>query len=298
MAGMQAQHTEIEAKPSAAGPALGLGKLLCERSSPEGPWIWGVLLLALALSATVGLVTALTLPEPHLLSVWIAAGIAAPALTGGLVCLRPRGGDVAFYEEGASWQAFGRTKTVRYTEADRIRYDVVRERDKRGELPPVLEMLIRTSRGTIRYRGEYLTRIRSTGFMGPKVALSIDELDDVRERVASVIADRLQEALGQGKAINWCGEAELTTGGLVLMRGARQGDVIRYRSIERIGEKDGLLSLLRDGQSRAILTMPTGGMNFWPCLVLLERLVIEQRRAAEAAEASSQSGATVAETVL
>jgi hypothetical protein len=101
------------------------------------------------------------------------------------------------------------------------------------------------------------------------------DLDAIRQHLARRIAERMEGQLKQGQPVVWTGELRFLPDGLEYLEAAGRQQphrvVLPYRqcSFRLVG---GDCWVLAGGSAQPVLTLSTGAVNFYPGLVLLERL--------------------------
>ena len=119
-------------------------------------------------------------------------------------------------------------------------------------------------------------------FYSTTVRNSDEELDDLRDRVAQIIARRMAQTFAAHQSVQWTPEIWFRGDALEYSRQRRlfvpsKVAVIPYDTITDFEIRDGLFYIWTCYQERAVLTINAGGPNFYAGLILLEGLVHSQR---------------------
>jgi hypothetical protein len=105
-----------------------------------------------------------------------------------------------------------------------------------------------------------------------------EELERLRDRAAQCLAARMAAELAQGRAVEWTETMRLRPEGVEhrpggLLGRLRSPTIISYDSVTQFDIDDGHFHLWVKYQERAILKVETGKPNFYPGLILLERIL-------------------------
>jgi hypothetical protein len=105
-----------------------------------------------------------------------------------------------------------------------------------------------------------------------------EELDDLRQHIARVIAGRMRRRLADGQAVDWTSDVGFRPDGLEIA--ARVGlfrrlevRVLPYDHVAGIDLKDGVFYLFEHGRKRAVYQTPVSVENFFPGFELLQHLL-------------------------
>lgn len=258
-------------------PDVGLGPLICERSSQAAYWAGGAMLIFVGVAA--GRIAAALLrgssppgPVPAALGVSALLFIAIGALVVRKGFFRTR-----FYEHGVATFAFGHPRMVLpYFEVATLTFRLQRLDFHGVPIGTVVTMQLRgNDKRRASYSGSHRTRTRAEGFLGlsgPRRVIKVDEIDGVRECVAEAIADRLAESVLEGRPINWCGAAIIFEAGITPRQGRSKGTCIPYAHVSEVNTDDDTAFLFRDGEHKPFLKIPLCKPNSFPCVALLNRL--------------------------
>jgi hypothetical protein len=99
-----------------------------------------------------------------------------------------------------------------------------------------------------------------------------DPMDFVRDAVAEVVAERLALEVADKGSVPWCGPATFNTDGLTIKKLLGGVKVVPYSSIVRVEPRNNDVSIFVEGAAGAAVSLPYNAKNFWPGLVLLQRI--------------------------
>lgn len=271
-------------------PAMGsqpdIGRLICTRRAwafalAAGPFLilLSIAILTAAFTRFVGM-PGLPPNKPLAACLFI---FAAALFAGGIHILSGLFVRVRFHEHGAVRSTLLRRITIAYDEAIAIQHRLARKISSGVHTGTIVSISFWTDDGRrISWRGQYRERSTSnpadTGFTGH------DELDEVRDTLSNLIADRMADTLLAGSPIPWTSGALLTATGLAPCRGRFKGQTIPYRDIARTASAQGSFTIYRANERRRIAVLNPDEPNFLPGLILFKRLC-------EMSAATSQSAA-------
>lgn len=246
---------ESRKKEPAAPPAEGLGRVIFERKS--GAWGWILLALILAVVA-------------------LACYADVPVLTGvfglgaaGVVWLywTKRNPKFRCCEYGVSWQEGNSENKFRYTDIEVFTYSATRHYHNGA------------------YTGTYYgfnfipkpeARAKPISY-SCKIQAVDDEMENLRQHIAGVIAGRMARELREGKEVRWTPNMRFVAQGLEvrpagMLFGRKDPVVIGIHEIERMDFEKGVLYIYRKGESKAVMNEQISTANFFPGLALLQYL--------------------------
>ncbi|MBI3831130.1 MAG: hypothetical protein HY291_16545 [Planctomycetes bacterium] len=242
-------------KEQAAPPAEGLGRVIFERKS--GAWGWILLAILLAFMAVAFFVTAPALG--------VLFGLGAV----GMVWLywTRRNPKFRCCEYGVSWQQGNTDNKFRYTDIEVFTYSATRHYHNGA------------------YTGTYYSfnfvpkpeaRAKPIGYTC-KINAVDDEMENLRQHIAGVIAGRMARELREGKEVRWTPNMRFVAQGLEvrapgMLFGRKDAVVIGIHEIERLNFEKGVFYIYKRGESKAVMNEPVSTANFFPGLALLQYL--------------------------
>lgn len=259
-----------DAPDPAAGDSL-LGRILFERSAGSGATVvFGVMGLILVLVGALSLWVGITGKDP----VMAAAGgmlllLSGLCFAGGIRVRRVR---LRCHERGLQRTTMTSEKSLRFDEVDVFSFEC-RRNQSQGRYTGTTYTLVFADRSREQGRGIfYSTTVRNTD----------EELDDLRDRIAQIIARRMAQTFAAHQSVQWTPEIWFREDSLEYIRRKRlfvpaKVAVIPYDTITDFELRDGLFYVWTCYQDRAVLTVNSGAPNFYPGLILLEGLVRSQR---------------------
>lgn len=183
-----------------------------------------------------------------------------------------------FYELGAILQAGKKSVSIPYAEATAFTYAVGHMNIHGLYVGSMVTLHLRAEgRRAIRFGGKI--KATSKGFFNRTYKIS-DDVEALKEIIASQIADVMFERLLAGTPIQWTGgflsasstSIRLTPDGLIPSRGKYRRRVIPYNEVEARFTNEMVLSLHRNGEKRAFTHLLTGEKNFWPGYEVFQRM--------------------------
>lgn len=251
-------------------PTSEFGRVICERSARFTNW---ALFVLAALPAIFFLSLGVFTQDRW---TWLIAG--AFFSYGAYYAARQALTSIRFHELAAVRRILGKTTIILYTEATSLTYRLVRTNIHGIPVGTTVTIKLAADKRKISFAGTHKTR-KGSQFFGIKAR--VDELDELRDHISTIIADHLGDTLLRNEPVTW-GPATLHHDGLVPRRGKYKRQLIPYAQIDRQSAASGWYSLFRKGDKRRFLAMPMATANFWPCLALFSRMVaVSQPSAAE-----------------
>ena len=116
---------------------------------------------------------------------------------------------------------------------------------------------------------------RGKGFLARRIE-GTDEMEQVRDAIAVCIAEDLELLFEAGKPVEWGRFATLTRDGVAVLRGKRRGTTVRWSDLREFWEKNNKLWIAARGEPKSFVGIPITGRNFYPCLLLFERVSTER----------------------
>jgi hypothetical protein len=99
------------------------------------------------------------------------------------------------------------------------------------------------------------------------------ELDNLRDHIAVVIADRLKRDLGAGRRVRWTDRIAFVSDGLEHrpsgLFSSGETELIPYEDVTNYDMQQGIFRVFVGGQNKPRFTVPVSTPNFFPCLHLL-----------------------------
>lgn len=93
-----------------------------------------------------------------------------------------------------------------------------------------------------------------------------DELGQVCDQIAALIAKRMAAKLGKSETVPWAPGYVLRPEGVEFSKTA---EVMHWKDVDRYEFTDGVFQLWRHGEPKPVLKIPTGACNFFPGFVVL-----------------------------
>ncbi len=232
----------------AASGASGMGRLLFERRRNEGLWL-GILL---AVGGSVAGAVMLFGRHPHALGVLLLAAAVASLLLGvafGRYCFR-------CHELGLIRRRGRNEFRLLYDEITEFTYSATRMFYKGAYTGTQMSLIFRAPRGTIRYSA--------------KVQNLDADLDDLRDHIAKMIANRMLGDLRAGRSVPWMGDVVFLPQGLQFRRAKLLGlasgpvELLPYEQIRSVNLSAGVFYLYSKAEAKPLITKPVGSANFFP----------------------------------
>ena len=244
-------------RPEPTPGASGMGRLLFERRRNEGFWLG----LGLAIVA-IGLGAALLFDRDTLLVGVLLLAAAAPSLLLGMIFGRYR---FRCYELGLTRRRGRDEVRLLYDEITEFTYLATRMFYKGSYIGTRLTLTFRAARATIRYSA--------------KVQNVDADLDELRDHVAKMIAQRMLDDLRAGQTVPWMGDVAFLPQGLQFRRAKMLGlasgpvEVLPYGQIRSADLNEGAFSLYSKAEAKPVLSKPVGSANFFPGYVVVLTLL-------------------------
>ena len=181
-----------------------------------------------------------------------------------------------FYHEGAVLRILRRRREFPYPSVTSLTYSLTRQYAHGIYAGTALKLYFTTADGRrFRFTGVHKERPVGASIVGlfGKTFRGEDELDVVRDIIASHVAETLLARLSADGSILWCGRALITTNGLTPVSGPREGTLVPWSAIGAAITKGGNYALFEHGQNEPFLTLQCKAKNFYPCLELFKSLV-------------------------
>lgn len=260
--------------PGAAAPKE-FGPLLSTRERARGERVFLVsTLVVCGLVALAGLGWAVSAPASKR-SQAIVGGITAAGVAAGCFgSIRRLFRSVRFHEAGVVDTCFGKRAEYRYADAVGMNYSMTR-RYVNG-IYTGTELMLRLAMGDGRVL--HMTTKHKERPKGLSVTLLAkqktfegeDEMDVVKDVIASYIAERLGAELAKGGPVGWCMNLRLNTQGVMPLNGKAKGAMVPWREITGATFERGGFFLFARGEDKAFVITPCAGYNFYPCLQLFQ----------------------------
>lgn len=103
-----------------------------------------------------------------------------------------------------------------------------------------------------------------------------DEMEQVRDAIALCVAADLRLLLDAGKEIDWGGFSTLVPSGIKVARGKRRGTQFAWPNLREFWIKNNRLWIAAQGEPKSFVGIPITARNFYPGLLLFERLCEER----------------------
>lgn len=244
-------------QPQAAAPS-GLGRLLFRRSTPLGYLVFALMATA-ALSA--GVVYSALPPHPNYVS---AGGLSIFAATALLAAWALRPGQLRAHERGVAVRRwFTGEVSIRDEQVERISY-------------------VATAMYTNGIYGATQVGLDLGGAGNRLVSFRTEsrkadgDLEALKDRIAEEVAERLLVRVARGEAIPF-GELQVERCGVRLK--SERGLPGRLIALEdlRMKLEEGTMHL-EDSGGKKLASIPTGAVNFYPCLLVLGALAEDGER--------------------
>jgi hypothetical protein len=100
-----------------------------------------------------------------------------------------------------------------------------------------------------------------------------DEMDVIKDVIASHIAERLGAELAKGGPVGWCMNLRLNTQGVMPLKmfsDKAKGAMVTWREISGVKFERGAFFLFANGEEKPFAWTPCAGYNFYPCLQLFQ----------------------------
>jgi hypothetical protein len=258
--------------PSDFGPHL----TTRERTKDQRNMLVGALVAGGVASLILAVyVFTMTVPKPSQAIVGGLTGLFVAALCFGNIRRMFR--SVAFYQGGVVDRLFSRVQHFRYADAVGMNYSLVRQYVNGIYAGTELTLRLIMNDGRVfnlctrhkeRPKGLSVTLIpKKKTFEGE------DEMDVIKDVIASYIADRLAAELAKGTPVAWCMNLEMTADGLRPLSGKHKGIVVPWRKIAGVSTERGYLHLLAHGADAPFISTPCAGYNFYPCMQLFATMM-------------------------
>jgi len=235
-------------QPEATSGASGMGRLLFERRRNEGIWI------GLVLAVIGGVVGAVLLFERDTKPVGVVLLAAAVAslllgLTFGRYLFR-------CYELGLTRRRGRGELRLLYNEITEFTYSATRMFYKGAYTGTQLSVTFRAAQGMIRYSA--------------KVQNMDADLDELRDHIAKMIANRMLADLQAGRTVPWTSDVVFLPQGLQFRRSKMLGlasgpiEILPYEQIRSVNLNEGVFYLYSKAEAKPVISKPVGSANFFP----------------------------------
>jgi hypothetical protein len=181
---------------------------------------------------------------------------------------------VSFYQGGLVDRLFSRVRTFRYADAVGMNYSLVRQYVNGIYAGTELTLRLTMNDGQVfnlctrhkeQPKGLSITLIpKNKTFEGE------DEMDVIKDLIASYVAERLGHELAKGGPVGWCRDLRLNTQGVMPLSGKAKGTLVIWREITGVKFERGAFFLTARGENQPFVCTPCAGYNFYPCLQLFE----------------------------
>jgi hypothetical protein len=201
---------------------------------------------------------------------WIA-GVLLIAV--GVATALRAGGRFMFYERGALMQKGRRTVEIAYHELQTFKHEVRRNHTDGAYIGTTIDLyLLATDGRSIRLFATHREQLKRFSLMRSEFR-GRDELDTVLGIIANTMADTVQAQVLTGHHIRWGKCATVSLEGLVPDKGPDKGKLVPWREIVAHDSANGILRMLRHGDSKPFLEIEMKADNFWPHFEVVRRMI-------------------------
>ncbi len=235
-------------QPEPSPGASGMGRLLFERRRNEGFW------LGIVVAGIGGAAGAAMLFDRNMMSLGVVLLVVA-AVSLPLTVLFGR---YLFrcYELGLTSARGHDKRRLLYDEITEFTYGAKRTFDKVGYAGTQVRLLLRAPSATILYSA--------------KVQNMDADLDELRDRIARIIAIRMLSALRAGRTVPWTDDVVFLPRGLQFRRSKLLGlasgpvEILPYEQIRNVDLNEGVLHLYSKAEAKPVINKPSNTLNFFP----------------------------------
>lgn len=180
-----------------------------------------------------------------------------------------------FYEQGLIRKGPRGTDEFAYDAVERFSYNLVRHYHNGVYTGTLMNLKLWMDDGRkFSYGGKHKERRR--GFFKRRFE-GEDEMDIVREAIEIHVAERVEKALQQTGEFEWCNAASVSRAGVTPRVGKRKGTLVAWNELNEVWTKNGHLHLAAVGDKKSFVSIPSAGLNFFPCMRVFSRLAEEAR---------------------
>ncbi|MBS0189705.1 MAG: hypothetical protein U0573_08350 [Phycisphaerales bacterium] len=180
-----------------------------------------------------------------------------------------------FYEQGLIRKGPRRTDEFAYDKVERVSYNLVRQYHNGVYTGTQLNLKLWMEDGRkFSFGGRH--KERRKGFIKRHFE-GEDEMDIVREAIEIHVAERIETQLQNSGEFDWCNAASVSRAGVTARTGKRKASLVPWPDLTEVLMKNGHLHLFARGDKKSFLSIPSAGVNFFPCLRVFCRLAEEAR---------------------
>lgn len=179
-----------------------------------------------------------------------------------------------FYERGLVREGPRHRLELPYLDVRWMQYQSVRQYHNGAYAGTQLTMKLGLANGS-KLVVNFRHKERAKGFFRRRFE-GQDEMEQVRDAVALCVAADLRLLLDAGKEIEWGGWSALTQSGIKVTRGKRRGTQFAWPSLREFWTKNNRLWIAAQGEPKSFVGIPISARNFYPGLLLFERLCEER----------------------
>ncbi len=177
---------------------------------------------------------------------------------------------VSVYENGVTQRGPGGDVRMLYVDVASFVYELTRHYTNFAYGGTTVEFAVVSASGVrIHLEADYQERRESTGRLFESTLVSADCLDELRQRISVILANRFLAELSSGGHVALGRDLEFSLSGLTPLTGARKGHLVRWDALERVHIDKGILRIFETGHRRAISTVVLSSENAWPFYVVL-----------------------------
>jgi hypothetical protein len=243
-------------RPEATDPD-GLGRILFRKTASRLLWIL-LAVFVLIFPVTMG---SIALSE-HNVGLGVGALVVAGLLLVGVIVMPMS--KFECHEHGLRKRGLFGERTLRYGDIAAFSYSAVRHYHNGAYVGTNIAMSFAPSTGKALKVGKRVTGTDA-------------DLDYLRDRVAQMVFARLYGEVKSGETVA-CGSARLAPDGIhyrkAKLLGEGEASFASYRDV-RYSVADGVLHLFVSGRTKADARIACSVANFYPCAMLLDRLIAE-----------------------
>lgn len=180
-----------------------------------------------------------------------------------------------FYEQGLIRKGPRRTDEFAYEQVERFMYNLVRHYHNGVYTGTLMTLKLWMEDGRkFSYGGKH--KERRKGFLKRHFE-GEDEMDIVREAIEIHVAERIEKALEATGEFEWCKVAGVSRSGVTPRSGKRKGTLVPWGELKEVWMKNGHLHLAAIGDKKSFVSIPSAGVNFFPCMRVFGRLAEQAR---------------------
>ncbi len=172
-----------------------------------------------------------------------------------------------FYLHGVVDHIAFRTREFPYADAVRLTFALSRRTMRGSYTGTTLRFKFKLADGR-RFSFRGIRKEGSHNFLIPE-ARGAEELEIVRDAIASYIATKMLDQIRIQGSVPWCNSIRISAEGLTPTRGRRRGSLITWQSIVRADCVDQKFRLFEKDSDKPVLTLSCNARNFYPGLEIL-----------------------------